>query len=451
MVDDQIHEQYRITDGRIVTVGKRHRRADPLRADYVLEYRPDVPVAVVEAKRQYSMPGKGLQQAKSYAQLLDVPFAYATNGRGIVEDDADTGREDDRLVGFPGPDELWARYRAWKGIRDDAVADGLVLPFNRALRNADGTVKEPRYYQRTAINRSVEAIMRGDKRLLLTMATGTGKTFVAMQIVWKLWNSTWRTGRKPRILYLADRNILVDQPRLDYFVPAFGEGPIWKLRGDAKAGREIYFALYQALADGGDASGLFRSFDADFFDLVIVDECHRGSAREASSWRAILEHFSPATQLGMTATPKRDETVDTYEYFGDPLYRVLAGPGHRRRLPRAVPRPPCRAQPGRARLGAGAGRAGPVRPRDSRRPVHDEGVRAGGLAAHADRGRSTASHRLPQAHGPLGEDDRLLRRSGARRPDATCVCTTPTPTSPGSIRTTSSASSATRARSGAGI
>ena len=329
--DDQIQEQFPITDGRIVRVGKKHRRGDALRADYVLEYVPGMPIAVVEAKRAYSIPGKGLQQAKNYAQLLDLPFGYSTNGRGIVEDDRDTGLENDRLTAFPGPDELWARYRAWKGIVEDSVANGLVLPFNRALRNADGTVKEPRYYQRTAINRSVEAILRGDKRLLLTMATGTGKTFVSMQIVWKLWQSGWRPSRNPRVLYLADRNILVDQPIEREYKPAFGSGdntPIWKLQGEAKAGREIYFALYQALADTGeDPSGLFRSFTPDFFDLVIVDECHRGSARAESSWRAILNYFTPATQLGMTATPKRDETADSYEYFGDPIFEYSLAQG----------------------------------------------------------------------------------------------------------------------------
>ena len=211
------------------------------------------------------------------------------------------------------------------------MADGLLLPFNRALRNSDGTVKEPRYYQRTAINRSVTAVLQGDKRLLLTMATGTGKTFVSMQIVWKLWKSEWRQGRNPRVLYLADRNILIDQPMDREYKPAFGAGdntPIWKLQGEAKAGREIYFALYQQLADSGeDPNGMFRDFAPDFFDLVIVDECHRGSARAESSWRAILDHFSSATQLGMTATPKREETVDSYSYFGDPLYEYSLAQG----------------------------------------------------------------------------------------------------------------------------
>lgn len=195
--DDQIVEQYPITAGRVVTVGRRHRRAAALRADYVLEYEPGLPIAVVEAKREFAIPGKGLQQAKRYAGLLDLPFAYSTNGKGIVEDDRATGLENDRLTAFPTPDELWARYRAWKGIIDDSVADGLLLPFNRDLRNLDGTVKEPRYYQRTAINRAVQAILAGDGRLLPTLATGTGKTFVSMQIVWKLWRSHWCPGRTP--------------------------------------------------------------------------------------------------------------------------------------------------------------------------------------------------------------------------------------------------------------
>ena len=325
---DQIQEQFPITDGRVISVGSKHRRRDPLRADYVLEYQPGLPVAVVEAKREYATAGKGLQQAKNYAHLLDLPFVYSTNGKEIVEDDRDTGWETAGLTAFPSPEELWARYRRWRGIGDDLTAGAISLPFNRSLRNPDGGIKQPRYYQRTAINRAVEAVLRGDSRLLLTMATGTGKTFVSMQIVWKLWNSGWRQDRNPRILYLTDRNILIEQPRLGYFVPAFGEGPIWTLRGEAKAGREIYFALYQALAEGGrEPGGIFRRFAPGFFDLVIVDECHRGSAKAESSWRAILDHFSEATQLGMTATPKREETVNSYEYFGDPLFEYSLAQG----------------------------------------------------------------------------------------------------------------------------
>ncbi|QIK65625.1 DEAD/DEAH box helicase family protein [Nocardioides sp. HDW12B] len=330
--ESQIVEQYRITDGRITTVGKNHRRAMPLRADYVLEYRPGLPIAVVEAKRYYAIPGKGMQQARRYAGLLDVPFAYATNGRGIVEDDRNTGIERADMVGFPSPDALWARYREWRGINESpAAGEGLLIPFNRDLRNPDGSVKEPRYYQRTAVNRAVASTLKGDKRLLLTMATGTGKTFVAMQIVWKLWNVAWRPGRNPRILYLADRNILIDQPIEREFKPAFGSGagsPIWKLQGEAKLGREIYFGLYQQLAETRSDDPMFRRYPKDYFDLIIVDECHRGSARAESSWRAILEYFASATQIGMTATPKRDETVDTYDYFGGkPLFEYTLASG----------------------------------------------------------------------------------------------------------------------------
>ncbi len=301
-----------------------------------------------------------------------------------------------------------------------SVADGVVVPFNRTLRNADGSVKEPRYYQRTAINRSVAAILGGKKRLLLTMATGTGKTFVSMQIVWKLWKSGWRPGRNPRVLYLADRNILIDQPQSDYFVPAFGEGPVWKLSGEAKAGREIYFALYQALADGGDEpNGIFRQFDPDFFDLVIVDECHRGSANAESSWRAILEHFSPATQLGMTATPKREETVDSYEYFGDPLFEYSLAQGiddgflAPYRVRRVVLSPDAHG------WAPDPGAAGPLRQGNPPRPLHDQGVRAGRVAAHTYRGGREAPDQIAGQHRPVGQDDRLLRRPGARRPDAT--------------------------------
>lgn len=336
--DDQIVEQYAITAGRIVTVGKKHRRGDALWADYVLEYVPGVPVAIVEAKREGASAGKGMQQAKNYNQLLaqekgervDVSLCYSTNGKAVVEDDRDTGLETFPAA-FPTPDQAWSRYRTWKGIAEDLACDGLLLPFSRDLRNSDGSVKEPRYYQRTAINRSVAAILGGQQRALLTMATGTGKTFTALQIVWKLWKSGWRGERNPRVLYLADRNVLIDQPMEREFKPVFGAGdnsPIWKLQGQAKAGREIYFALYQALSDsGGDSNGMFREFAPDFFDLIIVDECHRGSARPDSSWRAILEHFSSAAQLGMTATPRRDDNVDTYDYFGTELFQYSLAQG----------------------------------------------------------------------------------------------------------------------------
>lgn len=315
--EDQIVQQHPVTHGRIIPTGRRHRRDRPLFADYLLQIEPGFPVGVVEAKRAYKLPSDGLQQGMRYAQLLDLPLVYSTNGKGIVEHDFDTGRESD-IDEFPSPDAAWRRYRAWKGI-DDEQAGTLLLPFSRALRNPDGAVKEPWYYQAVAIERALEAILRGDKRVLLTMATGTGKTFVALQTVWKLWSSTWRGGRKPRILYLADRNILVDQPIDREFRPVFGDA-VWKVRAEAKTGRDIYFALYQALADTGDAAGIFRDYPPDYFDFIVVDECHRGSASDQSSWRGILEHFEPATQLGMTATPLRSDNVDTYRYFGNPVY-----------------------------------------------------------------------------------------------------------------------------------
>ena len=317
--NEQIVEQYPVSPGRISLIRGAHRRGDPLRADYLLEIAPGFPVAVVEAKREHKLPAIGLQQAMRYAELLDLPFAYATNGHGIVEHDFDTGRQTE-LDAFPTPSELWIRYRQWKGIDDDRAAELLLRPFTRQLRNPDGTVKEPRYYQRIAIERALEAIIGERKRALLTLATGTGKTFVALQIIWKLTAGHWPAGsRKPRILYLADRNILVDQPIGREFRGVFGDA-IWKIQGELKTGREVYFALYQSLADTGDSLGLFRNYPPDYFDLIVVDECHRGSAREGSSWRAILEHFSEAAQLGMTATPLREDTRDTYEYFGDPVY-----------------------------------------------------------------------------------------------------------------------------------
>jgi len=321
---EQIVEEHYFTDGRIVPTLRGHRREPGKRADYLLEIEPGFPVAVVEAKRLYRLPSDGLQQGMRYAEILKLPFVYASNGRGIVEHDYDTGRQRE-LDAFPSPDELLKRYRAWQGL-SEAVTEELVLPFNRDLRTPGGGVKEPRYYQVIAINRAVAAALNGDKRMLLTLATGTGKTFVALQVVWKLWSSGWKDERKPRILYLADRNILVDQPIAREFVPVFGRDAVWKVRGRAKTGREIFFALYQAIAEGGGA-GIFRDYPRDYFDLIIVDECHRGSARDESSWRGILEHFGPATQLGMTATPLRDENVDTYRYFGNPLYEYSLAQG----------------------------------------------------------------------------------------------------------------------------
>lgn len=310
-----IAEQRTITDGRIVPLGKGFIRKAPKRVDYLLRYTRDFPLAVVEAKASYKTALDGMQQAKDYAATLGLKFAYATNGPEIIEFDYLTGREQARAE-YPTPDELWERYRAGGRLADPQVAAKLLSPSNYRVGKGE------RYYQQIAINRVVEAILSDKRRVLVTMATGTGKTAVAFQVCWKLWNAKWnRAGqhRRPRILYLADRSILVDQPK-DGIFAAFGDARHKIESGEAVKSREMYFALYQALAEDERRDGLFREYPSDFFDLVIVDECHRGSARDDSAWRTILKHFEPAFQLGMTATPLRSETRDTYLYFGNPVY-----------------------------------------------------------------------------------------------------------------------------------
>ncbi len=311
--DDQISEQKYFTDGRIVVVGNKYRRKKPKRADYLLKYRRDFPIAIVEAKADYMSPGDGIQQAKEYAEILKIKFAYSTNGKGIIEHDFITGLERE-LKAFPTPEELWHRYSQKEQI-SPATAEKLLKP------NAFNSAREPRYYQQIAINRVIEAVMKEQKRILLTMATGTGKTEVAFQIAWKLWSANWtKTGevRHPRILFLSDRSILVDDPK-DKDFAAFGDAR-HKIEGTAVLSREMYFALYQSLAQDERRPGLYRDYPADFFDLIIIDECHRGSANDESSWREILEYFAPAYQLGMTATPLREDNRDTYLYFGNPIY-----------------------------------------------------------------------------------------------------------------------------------
>src|SRR3972149_6049719 len=311
--DDQISEQKTFTDGRIIVAGSKIKRGKQKRADYLLRYRPDFAIAVVEAKAAYKNPGECLQQAKEYAETLGLKFAYSTNGHGIVEHDFITGRDNDRDV-FPSPDELWRRLRENEDISTE-ITERLLEPYYHL------SGKTPRYYQEIAINRAVQAILQGKRRVLLTLATGTGKTVVAFQVCWKLWNSRWnRTGdyRRPRILYLADRNVLVDDPKDKIFTP-FGDAR-HKIEGEAVKSREMYFSTYQAIARDERRPGLYREYPPDFFDLVIVDECHRGSAKDESNWREILEYYEPAFQLGMTATPLRQDNRDTYRYFGNPLY-----------------------------------------------------------------------------------------------------------------------------------
>jgi type I restriction enzyme R subunit len=308
-----ITEQKTFTDGRVEVIGSAIRRREQKRADYLLRYTRDFPIAVVEAKPESDLPSKGLQQAKEYAEILGLKFAYATNGHQIIEFDYLTGRESE-LSSFPSPAELFTRLKITEGI-DEGTADKLLTPYHHLPGYA------PRYYQEIAINRAVQAILQGKRRNLLTMATGTGKTVVAFQISWKLWNARWnREGayRKPRILFLADRNVLVDDPKDKTFSP-FGDAR-HKIEGEAIKSREMYFAIYQAIAKDSRRPGLYREYPRDFFDLIIVDECHRGSARDDSNWREILEYFEPAYQLGMTATPLREDNRDTYEYFGSPLY-----------------------------------------------------------------------------------------------------------------------------------
>ena len=307
-------EQDSFTDGRIVVAGGVAHRGPRKRTDYLLRHAADFPIAVVEAKAAYRTPGTGLQQAKDYADLLDLKFAYATNGHGIVEFDYLTGEERARDA-FPTPDELWGRLRASSPL-STAALDQLLTPTPQQVGKAS------RYYQRLAVNRVVAAILAGQRRVLLTMATGTGKTTVAFQICWKLWEGRWnRAGahRKPRILFLADRNILIDDPYSKTFGP-FGDAR-WAIGGnETQFGREIYFATYQTLAADERRPGRYREFPPDFFDLIVIDECHRGSARDESSWREILDYFAPAVHFGMTATPLRAENEASYRYFGGPVY-----------------------------------------------------------------------------------------------------------------------------------
>lgn len=307
-----IGEQRSFTNGRIIVAGGKVRRGQQKRADYLLYYHRDYPLAVVEAKEAGLPAETGAQQARQYAEILGLKFAYATNGHRIIEIDYTTGteREVDR---YASPDELFARLTAATQLPQTATAH-LLEPFNLA------SGKVPRYYQQIAIHRVVEAILLGQKRILATLATGTGKTNVAFQVCWKLWHSRWnRTGeyRRPKILFLADRNILVDDPMAKMFAP-FGDARHKITSGDASQSRDMYFGIYQALSTA--TTDVFRQYRPDFFDLIIIDECHRGSSRDESAWRAVLDYFAPAVQFGMTATPLREESRDSYAYFGAPVY-----------------------------------------------------------------------------------------------------------------------------------
>jgi type I restriction enzyme, R subunit len=331
----QIREEVSFTKGRIIVRGKLVTRGKAKRADYVLYYKNNIPIALIEAKDNTHSVGDGMQQGLEYAETLNIPFVFSSNGDGFVFHDRTGGSAEKEadlgLDAFPSPTNLWVRYAAWKGLTSEAEQLVLQDYFD------DGSGKAPRYYQVNAVNAAIEAIAKGRDRILLVMATGTGKTYTAFQIIWRL----WKAGRKKRILYLADRNVLIDQTMVNDFRP-FGAA-MAKLSTNAKTieradgstvdltlaldkkrridtAFEIYLGLYQAITGPEERQKLFKEFSRGFFDLIIIDECHRGSAAEDSAWREILEYFSEATQIGMTATPKETKYVSNIHYFGDPVY-----------------------------------------------------------------------------------------------------------------------------------
>jgi len=306
----QILREYSFTDGRVIVRGKLVKRGTPKRADYILQYKSNIPLAIIEAKKDTLPIGAGMQQGLEYAEILDIPFVYSSNGKGFIEHDRTTGLEKEiSLKDFPTPNELWKRFSGHKEFTGEQ--EKLYLQDYFYQLNS----KSPRYYQRVAINRAVEAVAKNQKRILLVMATGTGKTFTAFQIIHRL----WKAGVKKRILFLADRNILVDQTITGDFSP-FGDKMIKIQRGNISHAHEIYLALYQSMTGTEDWQQTFREYSPDFFDLVVIDECHRGSAKDNSAWRVVLEYFNGATHLGLTATPKEDNDVSTQGYFGEPIY-----------------------------------------------------------------------------------------------------------------------------------
>lgn len=308
--DSQVFTEYYFTDGEIVVRGNLVMRKDKKKADYLLMYAPGIPIAIIEAKDTEHTVDAGLQQGMGYAESLDVPFAYSSNGKGFVEHDFLTGKERRLAMDeFPTPDELWARYSKAMGLESERSQEIVTASYYQEHGG-----NQPRYYQCVAVNRTLEAVAQGKDRILLVMATGTGKTFTAFQIVHRL----RRSSKVHKVLYLADRNILVDQTIDGDFKPL--KKVTTKVTGrKLDSAYEVYFSLYQQLV-GEDGEEIFRAFDRGFFDLIIVDECHRGSAAEDSAWRKVLEYFSCAIQIGMTATPKETEEVSNITYFGEPVY-----------------------------------------------------------------------------------------------------------------------------------
>jgi type I restriction enzyme, R subunit len=312
--DELILEQRTFTDGQIIVIGRKARRKKAKRFDYLLRYSQSFPIAIVEAKKKYKLAADGMQQAKDYAQILGLKFAYSTNGTEILEFDFITGLET-KISKYPTPTELWNRLNQLE-LTIPEIQETFLKPFHTTVG------KEIRYYQRIAINRAVKAILEGKQRALLTLATGTGKTTIAFQIIYKLWNNRWNTKgehRRPKILFLADRGILVSDPHAKDFA-IFGDARCLVPEEGLSSSREVYFSTYQSLAEDSNRPGAFRKLPRDFFDLIVIDECHRGSSSDDSNWRVILEYFTTSVQLGLTATPLRDDNKDTYAYFGNPLY-----------------------------------------------------------------------------------------------------------------------------------
>lgn len=310
----QVREEVSFTKGRIIVRGKLHTRGEQKRADYILYYKSNIAIAIIEAKDNKHSLGSGMQQALNYAEILNIPFVFSSNGDGFLLHDrtgnAAQPESELTLEQFPAPENLWKRYCEWKGIETVAGRKAIEMPYYD-----DGKGRAPRYYQANAINNTVEAVAKGQQRILLVMATGTGKTYTAFQIIWRLWKS----GTKKRILFLADRNILVDQTKNNDFKP-FGKAMTKISKRQIDKSYEIYLSLYQAVSGSEEDKNIYKQFSPDFFDLIVIDECHRGSAAEDSAWREILEYFSNATHVGLTATPKETKDVSSITYFGDPVY-----------------------------------------------------------------------------------------------------------------------------------
>lgn len=309
-LNKQVRREVYFTEGKIIVAGKTVKRGKRKFVDYILEYKPNIPVAIIEAKKNNLSLGEGMQQALGYAEALDIPFVFTSNGDGFIFHDRLTGKETEiSLSEFPDPRKLWEKYKQYTGItekiEDTITADYFYEP----------GFKQPRYYQRIAINRIVEAVAKGQKRALLVLATGTGKTYVAFQTIWRL----KQAGLIKRVLYLADRNILIDQPKNNDLKPL--SKVITKIsKRKADPSYEVYLTLYQAVSGEEDIKNIYKQFSPEFFDLIIVDECHRGSAKSDSQWREVLEYFKSATQIGMTATPKETRDTSNMDYFGKPLY-----------------------------------------------------------------------------------------------------------------------------------